>query len=1738
MLHPIRVLDNVIESYRDYLTTEFRARDPQLRRALEDALDQEKFLAQEPYFSAHRPFPQQEKWGELPLDPKLASAISERARSSFAFLHQSQAIRHLLSSNATPLVVTTGTGSGKTETFLAPVLQAAIEDTVKNQKKSGMVAIIIYPMNALANDQLERIQAYLKSSGWEGSVDVRMYNRTTDEKEREEMRKRPPHILLTNYQMLEYLLVRPKDREALFARHRMRFVVFDEVHTYRGGLGTNIALLVRRLRAHLRRAVSDRPSPIFVGTSATIRSNTPGVSSEVIVQEFFGKLVSESAKNIRVIGETKVQLEIPDDARYSSAPYASNPDLEDPAAIRKALGGLADLPENTPLAESARQARILWDLNEWLGASPLSLSDLVDRVHSKSERSQWDKATVKKEVELALRIGAALPEGTPGGLRLRAHRFIRGGWEFYRCLNPECGKLFPKGEDKCDRCGSRTAPLHLCRSCGADFWRMTGPEDGVGELKPYPNVIVTSDAGLPNEWLLYKPERWKNEFAEIDDDDQVAEDDEEYVFDTPKKSKKKPTRQNVTYNGSLDVDTLTFNPDTQMYPYLYSLHSSRRKCPACGATGGPRPIITRVSLGTSAAVKVLSEGLMEALPIDQQSNDHKKRLLVFADSRQDAAHQSRFVKFASRYDRMRNRVVSILKKNGQPITLNRVVEELGNLGFEKRDNPYLPKVGRPRGDDLKKVLAYEEAPLLDDLAVNTRYRAALENLGLVSVTYQELNQFTANYGNEIASLFNIQPSQVEFLVTQLLDTFRRSGILHRDLLRYHPAGMSQRDVIGAAEWERRLQNPVGLPVGDDGYPALFRDDMEDKRPSGVIIKIVWGKSHVPAAPQKTIQRLVERMGGTHPDLESVLRLLRLLAEEGYLKLDTLFGINPQPIELFQVNDAIVLLSLADESTRVRCNTCTKVIPSGAEGMPCPRCEKGVMKKFRDKDVYESRYARRASDPANASLVAEEHTAQITAEKRKDIEDEFKSTTAATNFLACSPTLELGIDVGQLDAVMLRNIPPRPDNYAQRGGRAGRRSRVGLVLGYTRSTPHDQYFFDHPGEMIAGEVPAPVFGLGNRDALIRHTNAVALGLADPGLAGRMAEYISFDGTINQEKVDELLVGISTGIPMALEIALDAFESDELLPADYSRDLLKAKLDELPKRVQEAIDRTAVQVQKLRSALDPAYLTGQEGRTFARTLDMINKLLGINNNQNNNEHANDFGSAYPLRRLAEFGILPGYEFPVEPSTLRLLGDNDEWSALSTSRIAGLRQFQPDAPVYARGRRWKVVGLDLSSPWNPQANQPAWQYQRCSSCGLIFSPQDSPTCPRCNTASPSPAYPAYAYASFIARPDETPVADEEDRSTNRDLVEIHPSWKAEKTAGQWSLSDGWRLVLKQNEDVRWINEGPKNKQGISVPYMMCPQCGKTLTIPEEKKKKGTKAPARATRDDPFNHSQNCPLRGQSGQLGAIYAEAKVETLRLIFPWAGNEDEQTDLAVWGITLGEALLVGAQRNFALSPDDLGVLWEGVHTVQVGERKIQQGVITFIDSKLGGSGYLRKLVAELSGVAQQALKHLDHDNCETACYRCLKNYQNQRLHDRLKWPVVISTLEGLKEENPQELPLSAADYSDPTPWKEAFAAGCASPLEHRFLKMMEEAELSPLIQYPIADDAGKVFTVADFALHDKRLVIYVDGLAYHKGERLRRDKAITDKLVRLQNPWAVVRVTSRNMQQKLNEIVSQSSPTQ
>ena len=383
-LHPILALDHVIEEYRDYLRTEFRAKDPALKEALERELDQPLFLAQEPFFQAHRPFRPGKRWDELPLDPRLARVMTERARRhgaarpEVAFLHQSDTIRNLLSPDPRPVVVTTGTGPGKTEAFLLPVIQNALEDAAR-YSRSGLTTILVYPMNALANDQFIRIQEYLQGAGVGGVVSVAQYDRGTSQAEREALRRNPPHILLTNYMMLEYLLVRPADRDGIFANHRCRYLVLDEIHTYRGTLGANIALLVRRLQAHLRRARQDwlpqvpeteharrYPALVPVGTSATIKSlAVAGLSPEETrrqrdedVQGFFARLTGADPATIRVFGEDVEEITIPAEAAYPPRPTdPGHFDPADPEGVRLALCRLAGVPANVTADPGRRPGR-------------------------------------------------------------------------------------------------------------------------------------------------------------------------------------------------------------------------------------------------------------------------------------------------------------------------------------------------------------------------------------------------------------------------------------------------------------------------------------------------------------------------------------------------------------------------------------------------------------------------------------------------------------------------------------------------------------------------------------------------------------------------------------------------------------------------------------------------------------------------------------------------------------------------------------------------------------------------------------------------------------------------------------------------------------------------------------------------------------------------------------------------------------------------------------------------------------------------------------------------------------------------------------------------------------------------------------------------------------------------------------------------------------------------------------
>ena len=1753
-LHPISVVNEVLDEYRSYLSTEFRAKDEKLRRALEEALDKPGFLARDPFFQAHRPFKTGAAWRDLGLDPSLAAVMEARSESKTAYLHQSQAIRHLLSEQAGPLVVTTGTGSGKTECFLLPAIQNALEDSVRFSR-SGLTAILVYPMNALANDQLERIRDYLQSSR-HTHIRVARYDRSTSESERQDLRAKPPHILLTNYMMLEYLLVRSADRDDLFANHRCRFIVLDEVHSYRGSLGANIALLFRRLIAHLRHArqdwavddAGDRrrfPSPIPVATSATIKSvEEAGRSREEVrhlrdaaVQEFVGRVTGFPESSFLVLGEELADLKVPAEAEWPPEPAtAGSPAWNDPEALHQAVASLAGLPPTEPLPTLCRHAAILWKLGEMLARRPMSVEQIAEKIRTEvPERLGADAEAVRREVETALVAGAALPDGMPGGLRLRVHRFVRGGWRFVRCIRPECGRLYPMGEEQCE-CGAVTAPLYLCRSCGADTLRFQEGEHGVESSPLRPNPDRSNDG----EWILYDQNRYET-------------DTDEGLVGIEKQMRNRPVE-----TGSFDPATRFFSRQGSLYPMKVVLAPARSRCLVCGGTAGSHDVITPVALGTSAAVRVIAEGLVEGLSRQHGNDDRydkKERLLIFADSRQDAAHQARFITYAGRYDRMRRRLVRILEESlTHRLSYDQALTHLVAMGVEKQDSPnakgyevadWLPDSVRVR------VRAWEEAPLLDDLAVSAGYRATVFNLGLVGVRYEHLADYVKRNGGELCALLGLSAEKTGYLAFCILNEVRWRAALSRPLLSYHPANPNcPEELRSPADWERRIRSPAGYVCTPEGRPVPNLDRSEV--PEGITPLNLWRKPKAGGRGprmESVFRHLLKRLGGVEASEDLLMALLSFLTGGPKLLIANKLHGYRKSHDLLQVNAEALSLELLAPESRFRCSVCNVRIPWAYQGAPCPACH-GNLVPWPSHEVEENRYVERIRKAGLLPLIAGEHTAQITGEERIDLEESFKAPPpgfrpppgwkgterrSPINVLACSPTLEMGIDVGGLDAVVLRNIPPRPDNYAQRGGRAGRRSRVGIVLGYARSTPHDGYFFDKPVEMIAGEVAAPHLGIGNRDVILRHLNAIAFGSAVPSLAGKMVEYINIKGELDHEKIDALLEGLRAQFDHAVRIALEAWGPDVLESSGLaSESTLRSALEVLPTRVNDLFERVQRQILKLQETIERWYELGKGDRSAMHAQDLKRRILGIRDERDTRSEADDRTGGHPMRRFAEFGILPGYEFPSEPCSLRLWGDLHEEDPISVARRFGISQYQPEARAHARGHRWRVVGLDLSSPWNPKSQEPDWLYVRCKLCGLRYD-ADRPTCPRCGSDDTAgKVLPGHEYGGFLALRDDTPVLQDEDRFATSALVGCNPQ-RDGRLAARYRLPTGWQATFWQEESIRWVNEwkepsaqeikdGKPTLHDKGRGFYLCPSCGRILQVPDEAPGKGRAKTKQAKGPDAYGHASGCQNSGMPPKPVAITATDRASTLR-IEVHLPLDFEKDFYRRWAYSLGYALRTGMRQLYMLDGSEIELEIEPLWTVS-GSNPHQRGALTFIDPAVGGSGFLERAGRELHLVALRTLEHLDHTGCESACYRCLKSYWNQRHHDVLSWPHILPDLEQLAAHPPEILPLGTGAADDPRPWLDAYEAGVGSPLELAFLRLFEKHGLDVEKQVPVAPNEGEPpISLADFVIRGTRTAIYVDGAAFHKGQRLRRDRIIRERLQSGNLAWKIVAVRAEDLRQ-------------
>lgn len=1683
-MNPLLIARNLRTEYLRLLKTTFNPRQEDLKQSFHAEIERDGFLTREPFVALAQPY-------------KVAAALTEllpETRRRFApicdtpYEHQAAATKRIMGGQ--PTVVATGTGSGKTEAFLMPIVDHCLR--THQPGVHSVKAILIYPMNALANDQNNRIRERLAGT----DISYGRYTRETkmwgsrpadvphnERVIRTEFRAAPPDLLLTNYMMLEYMLMRGDGRE-IFRNHNVRFIVLDEVHTYHGLLGTDVACLLRRLREALTKA-NLSVQPLFIGTSATLQAGEDD-DPRTGVADFFTRLTGQATPSEAVITEVTDPPLMPAGAKLPPLPKFTEEELaafdaSNAQHVTSFVSKLSGVPVTSgQLSDVWTSMTLPYLLLDWL-RQPRSEEDIIDRLSERPERAGVDRGALRREIEAALLVGPCIESSSAVKLRPRVHRFLRGLARFWRCTNPECGKLVGEEIDECDECRCRTLPLALCRTCGWDFFMAEESRDGV--LQPW--LGRRSDKSTI---FLYDP---PGTTFEVDEEDAPLGDDEE---------------DDDTDSANGDNDDEQSQPDAQHYLDPVSLrlvepqivgrdypvhpvnvhHGRGTRCPVCRSRYGAQDVLTPVSLGNSSALTHISRVIMRDLP-----ESHRK-LLVFCDSRQDTAHQARFIAASEDRARIRRLTYQALAGETEPHDFDWLIDELYEHCIE--EGVYKRSKKKDEQRRRKKEITGD---LLGEFAIAARVRAGLERLGLVRVRYAELDaDMRSDQFVGLCVQHGLQPELARQSVVALLDFFRHRMALSHEILKTR---LFSNDKL-ANDYRITVNRQVGIPV------AFVEPGQSSRSSKGYKLTATWNAKGNPAGPQK----LWRQFHGDSQTEESFQDFFNWLATDrdgaSYLTYETIGSKDDQGTG-WQVD--FDMLEFEVGKAFLRCSICDRVESNSTPNLPCSRsgCH-GKMIEWVGPIAEENLNALMVVQRYAPPLYPAEHSAAVPDEERERIERGFMdSNPPRPNLLACTPTLEMGVNIGDLEAVAMRNIPPSPANYAQRSGRTGRVSRMGITAGFSRNTPHDGYFFDHPDEIIAGAIPPPKFNLRNLEAISRHVRSLVLELAELDFKPNLELYLTEKGSLVEGPITEITDKVKAVSDAATATALKLWSDVDGVTAAFVKRIAEGFPKEIRNTIAERgqlLAHAAEEVRKLGEVIKLSFKEEQAQTGF--------RQLAIRLREDNKY-------AYLPRVLAEAGLLPGYSFPGDPGSVSLGYDPEP---IFGGRLQAQREFAPGQIIYARSGRWRVSGVALHRPGaSASSGQRTFDFTLCGSCGLANGPTLD-FCARCNhqigdsNGNGLKTFTAWDAGAFQAWDAEVAAESEEERAIQSYDVRPHPQRDVDCVRYQVGL---WQLELREQEDIWFVNHGLKDvrkmeqERGESPGFPLCSVCGEYFKPSDFTKTKSKKSDddEKDSRSRVDAHSKRCTGKIKSNPGYALGHQLRADTLRLVVP---NISAYGDEAVkWAWSFVYATIQGAVRLFEIDPEDIeAYVLTKVRQDEDGKTHQEVLDILWIDRIVGGSGVLHRLALSFPKVANAALDHLAGHDCPNSCYRCLRSYRNQWWHKMLDWRLIVPYLRGVTGERVERI----ENVQTPPPntegpeWAEARAEGCESPQELNLLKAMRLNGSLPEPERQLeVYDQGRVLTRADFAYTDcePKLLIYVDGLAFHSEVRQRvHDNRITNRL--------------------------------
>ncbi len=1587
--------------------------------------------------------------------------------------HQEEAVR--VGTAGHSYVLTTGTGSGKSLAYIIPIVDRVIRDGPGR----GIRAIVVYPTNALANSQHGELRKFLRHGYADGKGPVTFERYTGQEKDDERQRiiANPPDILLTNYVMLELILTRPDERNLVAQARGLQFLVLDELHTYRGRQGADVAMLVRRVREAVG---ADRLQ--CVGTSATLAGADTYEGRRAEVAGVASLLFGTTVRPEHVIGETLRRA-------------ASQGDLSDPSYVEL----LRQRIERGGAAPTSYANFVADPLSAWIeGTFGVRTEPMTNRLVRSEPRSlrgpdgaaaELSRLTGASEEKCVAAIEAQLlgsygcePDPATGfpPFAFRLHQFISRGDTVYASLEDSTTRYVTLQAQQFvpDDRTRVLLPLVFCRECGQDYycvWRTRGAdgrvtytqrelserieEDGadagflyVGADDPWPDDPDGQRQRLPDEWL-----------EEKDGALRVRRDRRD---DVPR-----PVR--VTPAGLEDPDGAAVH--WMDAPFRFCLH--------CGVSYGFRQgsdfakLSLLASEGRSSATTILTLSAIRALRREPTLPDRAKKLLCFSDNRQDTALQAGHFNDFVEVGLLRSALFQAAQAAPEGIRH----EELTQRVFDALDLPLElyavdPAVRFQALEDtrraLREVLGHR---LYRDLERGWRITSPnLEQCGLLEIGYLSLDELCRAedvWRGRHAALVSASPETRATIAKVLLDFMRRELAIKVDYL--NAAAQERIRQLSS----QRLVAPWALDENEklETAAVLFpRSRGADEYRGHVYLSGLGGFGQY-LRRRGTLPHHSDRLRAA--DTEVVIRdLLEALRVAGLVEV-TVPARDARDVPGYQVVAGALVWRAGDG--RRAFNDPIRVPRAPAEGR-------------RTNQFFVDFYRLMASDAKG--IFAKEHHQMVKAEERIHREDAFREGTLPV--LYSTPTMELGVDIAELNVVELRNVPPTPANYAQRSGRAGRSGQPALVFAYCSTwSSHDQYFFRRPERMVGGAVVPPRLDLANEDLIRAHVHALWLAEARLSLGRSLKDLLDLS-----EPTLPLLPSVRDGTDSssARERAraraerLVASIGEPLRSADwYSDRWLDDVLDSIPRAFDLAcgrwrdLYRAATAQRDLQNQVIANASRSADDKAKARRLRreaeaQIDLLVGAEDFQQS-----DF---YSYRYFASEGFLPGYNFPRLPISAFIPGRSgvrgrDDY--LQRPRFIAITEFGPRSIIYYEGSRYLINRVLLPVEREELVTRSA---KLCGECGYLHPIEvgEGPDlCERCGHALEPPLTQLFRLQNVATRRRDRISSDEEERlrlgyeiqtgvrfaeqggRPGQRMAEVTEAGSRLATLTYGQAATIWRLNLG------WARR--RNRQ----------QYGFVLDV-----ERGYWARSEAVDED-----DDDPMSPRTARV-IPFVEDRRNCLLL------ETSAALDVGA-AASLQAALKHAIQVEYELEDSELAA--ERLPTAGSGR------VLFFYEAAEGGAGVLRRLVDDpdsLRRVARRALDlcHFDsetgadqgqapraRERCEAACYDCLMSYTNQRDHEQLDRQLIREPLLHLARAQVRASPVAL-------PRNEHLAqlrrlAG--SELERQWLELLESRQLRlPTQAQTLVEGCA---TRPDF-IYAGLAAIYVDGPPHRYPERQARDR--------------------------------------